>query len=247
MSGTRRHRTNAGNDDRAAHLRHLGDRPRPAFRRCRDHAELQGFLNLVEPKGIAAGTLYLEVPNDFTASMLNQRMRVPLLSRDERRSSRRRRSRRSTSSSIPSSRRPGSADPEPSALDEYPNPVELPASPQSVFENAGADRPRDSRLNPKYTFDNFVIGQSNRFAHAAAVAVAEAPAKAYNPLFIYGDSGLGKTHLLHAIGHYAMSLYPGIRVRYVSSRGVHERLHQLDREQPRLGSSSSATATSTSC
>ena len=75
----------------------------------------------------------------------------------------------------------------------------------------------DSRLNPKYTFDNFVIGQSNRFAHAAAVAVAEAPAKAYNPLFIYGDSGLGKTHLLHAIGDYAMSLYSGIRVRYVSS------------------------------
>ncbi len=75
----------------------------------------------------------------------------------------------------------------------------------------------DSRLNPKYNFDNFVIGGSNRFAHAAAVAVAEAPAKAYNPLFIYGDSGLGKTHLLHAIGHYAENLYSGIRVRYVSS------------------------------
>jgi chromosomal replication initiator protein len=74
-----------------------------------------------------------------------------------------------------------------------------------------------TRLNPKYTFDTFVIGSSNRFAHAAAVAVAEAPAKAYNPLFIYGDSGLGKTHLLHAIGHYAQTLYNGIKVRYVSS------------------------------
>jgi chromosomal replication initiator protein len=74
-----------------------------------------------------------------------------------------------------------------------------------------------SRLNPKYTFDTFVIGSSNRFAHAAAVAVAEAPAKAYNPLFVYGESGLGKTHLLHAIGHYARNLYNGARVRYVSS------------------------------
>ncbi|MFE9251929.1 chromosomal replication initiator protein DnaA [Streptomyces sp. NPDC007088] len=74
-----------------------------------------------------------------------------------------------------------------------------------------------ARLNPKYLFDTFVIGASNRFAHAAAVAVAEAPAKAYNPLFVYGESGLGKTHLLHAIGHYARSLYPGTRVRYVSS------------------------------
>jgi chromosomal replication initiator protein len=81
----------------------------------------------------------------------------------------------------------------------------------------GSPRPGQARLNPKYTFETFVIGSSNRFAHAAAVAVAEAPAKAYNPLFVYGDSGLGKTHLLHAIGHYAQSLYQGIRVRYVTS------------------------------
>ena len=74
-----------------------------------------------------------------------------------------------------------------------------------------------TRLNPKYTFETFVSGASNRFAHAAAVAVAEAPANAYNPLFIHGDSGLGKTHLLHAIGHYAQTLYNGIKVRYVSS------------------------------
>ncbi|MGX7677260.1 chromosomal replication initiator protein DnaA [Jatrophihabitans sp. DSM 45814] len=75
----------------------------------------------------------------------------------------------------------------------------------------------EARLNPKYTFETFVPGSSNRFAHAAAVAVAEAPAKAYNPLFIYGDSGLGKTHLLHAIGTYGRRLEPTMRVRYVSS------------------------------
>ncbi len=75
----------------------------------------------------------------------------------------------------------------------------------------------DSPLNPRYTFDTFVIGSSNRFAHAAAVAVAEAPGKAYNPLLVYGDSGLGKTHLLHAIGHYVRNLWTGAKIRYVSS------------------------------
>jgi chromosomal replication initiator protein len=75
----------------------------------------------------------------------------------------------------------------------------------------------ETRLNPKYVFETFVIGSSNRFAHAAAVAAAEAPGKAYNPLLIYGESGLGKTHLLHAIGHYVRSLFDGARVRYVSS------------------------------
>ena len=95
-----------------------------------------------------------------------------------------------------------------------------PGAPQHQ-PHGGADGRRPTaelaRLNPKYTFDTFVIGSSNRFSHAAAVAVAEAPAKAYNPLFIYGESGLGKTHLLHAVGHYAQSLFNGARVRYVSS------------------------------
>ncbi|MFC7387372.1 chromosomal replication initiator protein DnaA [Sphaerisporangium rhizosphaerae] len=88
---------------------------------------------------------------------------------------------------------------------------------QNRWDGRGGKPGEPGRLNPKYTFETFVIGASNRFAHAAAVAVAEAPAKAYNPLFIYGDSGLGKTHLLHAIGHYAQRLYDGARVRYVSS------------------------------
>ena len=81
-------------------------------------------------------------------------------------------------------------------------------------------RPRKdigARLNPKYTFETFVIGPSNRFAHAAAIAVAENPGKSYNPLTIYGDSGLGKTHLLHALGHYVRSYFETTRVRYVST------------------------------
>lgn len=72
-------------------------------------------------------------------------------------------------------------------------------------------------LNPKYTFDHFVIGSSNRFAHAAALSVAEAPAKSYNPLYIYGAAGLGKTHLLHAIGHYVHKMFPNKIIRYVST------------------------------
>jgi chromosomal replication initiator protein len=85
-------------------------------------------------------------------------------------------------------------------------------------DRRGPTSPGDgNRLNPKYMFETFVIGSSNRFAHAASVAVAESPAKAYNPLFIYGSSGLGKTHLLHAIGHYATTLGNARFVRYVST------------------------------
>ncbi len=183
--------------------------------------QLEGFLSLVEPKGVMAGTLYLEVPNDLTRGMLEQRIRLPLLNAisdlgDD-----------ATVTNFAIVVNPDIGhdalapvdDPEPArtsppARVDHPPYIEQPATPFG-YESGG--RRNDSRLNPKYNFDNFVIGGSNRFAHAAAVAVAEAPAKAYNPLFIYGDSGLGKTHLLHAIGHYAESLYPGIRVRYVSS------------------------------
>ena len=96
--------------------------------------------------------------------------------------------------------------------------VEVVAPRSGTGRDTGTKQPvEQSQLNPRYIFETFVIGASNRFAHAAAVAVAEAPAKAYNPLFIYGESGLGKTHLLHAIGAYAKELYGSVRVRYVSS------------------------------
>ena len=170
--------------------------------------QLVGFINLIEPKGVMAGTLYLEVPNELTRTMLEQRIRLPLLNAIAG---------LSDDQEVSNFAIVVNPDIQHDILEQSADPTEqLYIEPTAV---PPVDQPRrsDSRLNPKYSFDNFVIGGSNRFAHAAAVAVAEAPAKAYNPLFIYGESGLGKTHLLHAIGHYAESLYPGIRVRYVSS------------------------------
>ncbi|MCU1542164.1 MAG: chromosomal replication initiator protein DnaA [Microbacteriaceae bacterium] len=174
--------------------------------------QLLGFISLVEPKGVMAGTLYLEVPNELTRGMLEQRIRLPLLNAI---------SGLSEDQEVTNFAIVVNPDIQHDSLEQDAGMGEQAAYIEpSLVPPPEANTPgrrSDSRLNPKYNFDNFVIGGSNRFAHAAAVAVAEAPAKAYNPLFIYGDSGLGKTHLLHAIGHYAESLYPGIRVRYVSS------------------------------
>ncbi|GAA2979664.1 chromosomal replication initiator protein [Microbacterium terrae] len=185
--------------------------------------QLHGFLNLAVPQGTMGGTLYLDVPNDLTAAQFTKRMRAPIMEALARIGQRD----PGTPGTFRAVVNPELADAHltaPIPIQQAPaqqpamSPVSLPRSPIDEVPDAAAVGSRsDTRLNPKYTFDNFVIGQSNRFAHAAAVAVAEAPAKAYNPLFIYGDSGLGKTHLLHAIGDYAMSLYSGIRVRYVSS------------------------------
>jgi chromosomal replication initiator protein len=94
-------------------------------------------------------------------------------------------------------------------------PVRTDPVPEAPAKTRGEDT--ENRLNPQYTFDTFVTGSSNQFANAACRAVAEKPAYAYNPLFIWGESGLGKTHLLHAIGHYARELRQGMKVRYISS------------------------------
>ena len=105
--------------------------------------------------------------------------------------------------------------PEPTPVIEVPRPGTGRESGDSFRTSLASDN--NPQLNERYTFETFVTGNTNNFARAAAIAVAEAPAKAYNPLFIYGDSGLGKTHLLHAIGAYSRELFPNIRVRYVSS------------------------------
>lgn len=107
----------------------------------------------------------------------------------------------------------------------------IPEDPASNHEKlSSVTSEEESFLNPKYTFDTFIIGNSNRLAHAGSVAVAESPAKAYNPLFIYGGVGLGKTHLMHAIGHYVVTNNPGYKVLYVTSEKFTNELIQAIRD-----------------
>jgi chromosomal replication initiator protein len=180
--------------------------------------QILGYIRLVEPKGVLGDTLYLEVPNDLTREILNTRVRPSILDAMAGNADFGGATNFAVvvNPEIEQAFAPAQTsytDPEPLA------PVSQIGAPlvYSAPATSGAINTFDTRLNPNYTFDTFVTGDSNRFAHAAAFAAAEAPGKAYNPLFIYGDSGLGKTHLLHAIGHYALSLYPRIKVRYVSS------------------------------
>jgi chromosomal replication initiator protein len=189
----------------------------------------RAFLRLTRPMAVVGDTVLIAAPNDFARDVIENRLRTVLTAALA--------GELGTDVQIAVTVDPsvvGSTSPLDDLTDEVadgtfaadldaasgplpPDPfVPTPTRPGSGQQ--GARRAVEpSRLNPKYNFDTFVIGSSNRFAHAAAVAVAEAPAKAYNPLFIYGESGLGKTHLLHAIGHYARNLYSGARVRYVSS------------------------------
>ncbi len=189
----------------------------------------RAFVNLTRPLGLVEDTALLAAPNDFTKDVLETRLRPVVVAALSKTLGREIRIAVTVDPSIAPSLDEDATDELADATYAEPTPVveDFPftsggqaLSPDFTRPGTGSPDTRSdegSRLNPKYVFDTFVIGSSNRFAHAAAVAVAEQPAKAYNPLFIYGESGLGKTHLLHAIGHYTRSLYAGARVRYVSS------------------------------
>jgi chromosomal replication initiator protein len=170
----------------------------------------RGFVILAQAQGLIGSTLLVAVPNELTREVLQTQVKEALddalhsvFSDDIR-----------CAIDVDTDLVPLHTEPEPAVELSLATDPTVELKPQPMLPSTSHEF---GRLNPKYVFDTFVIGSSNRFAHAAAVAVAEAPAKAYNPLFIYGDSGLGKTHLLHAIGHYARRLYSGIRVRYVNS------------------------------
>ncbi len=169
----------------------------------------KAWIQLTRPLGLVEDTALLAAPNEFTKDLLDTRYR-PLIAEALSGQLGRQIRVAVTVEPLPVQ----DAMPEPA-----PEPVPEPPGPGTGRDHHAVRRGdvEPARLNPKYSFETFVIGSSNRFAHAAAVAVAEAPAKAYNPLFIYGESGLGKTHLLHAIGHYALNLSTAGRVRYVSS------------------------------
>ncbi len=174
----------------------------------------RGWLAGVTPVAMHDSLLILAVANDFTRDRVESRLRSSI---EEQLSSY-----LGTDARLAVTVDPGVAgdpafdsDSTNAATDETSEQQATSAPPRS---DANKAHPHSgNRLNPKYSFESFVIGSSNRFAHAAAVAVAEAPGKAYNPLMIYGDSGLGKTHLLHAVGHYIRRYYDRVRVKYVST------------------------------
>ena len=174
-------------------------------------ARQKASLGLTQPIALVQDTALIAAPNDFTKNYLEQELRglIATLLADEFG----REIRVAVTVDESAAAAPAPVEPVQPAAPE-PEPW-VPRRDETPAWSSGANG--NVYLNPKYTFDTFVIGHGNRFTHAAAVAVAEAPARAYNPLFIYGDSGLGKTHLLHAIGHYAQRLLPGLRTKYVST------------------------------
>ncbi|MDQ3982045.1 MAG: chromosomal replication initiator protein DnaA [Actinomycetota bacterium] len=164
-------------------------------------SNFSAWFGRAQPVGLDGDTLVLGVPNHFTKDWIEGRFLEPLLA-----------------AVTGAAGRPLEVAilADPSYPPDEASVAGTPAVPEAISV-ADGPAPVEDVFHPNYTFDSFVIGSSNRFAHAAALAVAEAPAQAYNPLFIYGGAGLGKTHLLHAIGRYAQQWHPGTVVRYVST------------------------------
>ncbi len=176
----------------------------------------RAWLAASEPVTLHENTAIVAVPDDFTRSQLETRLRPRLEHALSQALGHQVRLAVTVDTDLAAETDGDSPDSLAPVIAEQ-APAVVHAEPMFPVAEPSQGNVKDTRLNPKYVFETFVIGSSNRFAHAAAVAVAEAPGKAYNPLLIYGDSGLGKTHLLHAMGHYVRNLYTGARVRYVSS------------------------------
>ena len=184
----------------------------------------KAFVSLTRPLGLVEDTVLIAAPNEFTKDVLETRLRPLVSSALSQIVGREIRLAVTVDPSIAPTLDEDLTDEVADSIyanDEPNRDLGRGSIREASFERPGMGSPSNKedfgRLNDKYTFDTFVIGTSNRFAHAATVAVAEQPAKAYNPLFIYGGSGLGKTHLLHAIGHYTKTLFKGTHVRYISS------------------------------
>ena len=189
----------------------------------------RAWLKLVKPLVITEGFALLSVPTPFVQNEIERHLREPIITALSRQLGQRVELGVRIAAPSPDDTEDsagGFSSPPPLEPDEVDEVSEALASAEEswprYFANRGhlnpaADEDTAVNLNRRYTFETFVIGASNRFAHAATLAIAEAPARAYNPLFIWGESGLGKTHLLHAAGNYAQRLFPGMRVKYVST------------------------------
>jgi chromosomal replication initiator protein len=189
----------------------------------------RAWLKLVQPLVITEGFALLSVPTPFVQNEIERHLREPIITALSRQLGQRVelgvRIAAPTSDELDEGLNVFAAAPASTEPDEVDEDSEALASAEASWPTYFSNRPQNTQaseptavnLNRRYTFDTFVIGASNRFAHAATLAIAEAPARAYNPLFIWGESGLGKTHLLHAAGNYAQRLFPGMRVKYVST------------------------------